>query len=107
MFKNCDCFGVKSKEKNANGACAKEQILSFMFYYTILVIPNNIDSFIKISGAGLFVTTVVVGTISFMPAFTLTKRPFTRDVLFYLGAVAWAAITLHNQRISLYESIGK
>ena len=54
----------------------------------------------------MFVTTVVVGVISFISTVTLTTRPFTRDVLFYLGAVAWTFLTLYKENITLGESIG-
>lgn len=57
-------------------------------------------------GAGMFVTTVVVGFVSFISTVTLTTRPFTRDVLFYLGAVAWTFITLYKENITMVESIG-
>jgi len=57
-------------------------------------------------GAGIFVTTVVVGVVSFVSTVTVTSRPFTRDVLFYLGAVAWTFLTLYKENITLYESIG-
>lgn len=58
-------------------------------------------------GAGIFVTTVVVGVISFISNdLTLTNRPFTRDVLFYLGAVSWAFITLYRQKITMAVAIG-
>nr|XP_058948699.1 mitochondrial sodium/calcium exchanger protein-like [Pocillopora verrucosa] len=50
-------------------------------------------------GAGIFVTTVVVGVISFISKdLALTNRPFIRDVLFYLGAVSLAFITLNRPR---------
>lgn len=58
------------------------------------------------SGAGMFVTTVVVGAISFVSTVKLTTRPFTRDVLFYLGAVSWMFIAEYNEKITLGESIG-
>lgn len=54
----------------------------------------------------MFVTTIVVAVISFVSTVTLTTRPFTRDVLFYLGAVAWTFITLYKENITLGESIG-
>ena len=60
------------------------------------------------SGAGIFVTTVVVGVISFISNdLTLTNRPFIRDVLFYLGAVSWAFITLYREKITMAVAIGK
>ena len=54
----------------------------------------------------MFVTTVVVGAISFSSTVTLTTRPFTRDVLFYLGAVSWTFITLYKESITLGGAIG-
>ena len=41
------------------------------------------------AGAGTFVTTVVVGIIAISTGFTLTRRPFLRDILLYLGAVIY------------------
>lgn len=57
-------------------------------------------------GAGMFVTTVVVGVISFVSTVTLASRPFTRDVLFYLGAMSWVFITLYKENITVGEAIG-
>ena len=34
-------------------------------------------------------TTVVVGIIAISTGFTLTRRPFLRDILLYLGAVIY------------------
>ena len=61
---------------------------------------------ISASGAGMFVTTVVVGVMSFLSHVTVASRPFTRDVLFYLGAVSWVFLTLYEQRITMGSSIG-
>ncbi|EDO31950.1 predicted protein, partial [Nematostella vectensis] len=58
-------------------------------------------------GAGIFVTTVVVGSVTLCTGgFHLNNRPFTRDVLFYLGAVSWMFITMYRQRITMLEAIG-
>lgn len=57
-------------------------------------------------GAGMFVTTVVVGVISFVSTVTVTSRPFIRDVLFYLGAVSWVFLTLYKENITFGEAIG-
>ena len=54
----------------------------------------------------MFVTTVVVGVISFVSTVTLASRPFTRDVLFYLGAMSWVFITLYKENITVGEAIG-
>ena len=90
--------------------CVVVSICCVMFFSHMLrIVQSNrikINSFV-FAGAGIFVTTVVVGAISFTGPFTLTYRPFARDVLFYLGAVAWAFITFNKENITLYESIGR
>lgn len=43
----------------------------------------------RTTGAGIFVATVVVGAVAYKVPFTLTRRPFLRDVITYLIAAAW------------------
>ena len=51
---------------------------------------------------------MVVGVISFISKdLALTNRPFIRDVLFYLGAVSLAFITLYREEIKMPLAIGK
>ena len=51
---------------------------------------------------------MVVGVISFISKdLALTNRPFIRDVLFYLGAVSLAFITLYREEITKPMAIGK
>ena len=63
--------------------------------------------FISFVGAGIFVTTVVVGVVSLAVSCDLNQRPYLRDVLFYLGALAWMVIIIHKKKITMYEAIGK
>jgi len=56
----------------------------------------NTDDGIKLAlgelfGAGTFVTTVVVGAVSILVPFKLTRRPFIRDVVVYLIATTWVS----------------
>jgi sodium/potassium/calcium exchanger 6 len=46
----------------------------------------------ELFGAGCFVTTVVVGTISVLVPFRVTRRPFVRDLVVYLVAVLWVRV---------------
>ena len=55
----------------------------------------------------MFVTTVVVGVISFVSTVTEMTCPFTGVILFYLGAVVWTFITLRKENITLAEAIGR
>lgn len=57
-------------------------------------------------GAGIFVSAVVVGAICIKTPFTLTSRPFLRDVIFYLAAVMWTFAIIWRGQISLPEAIG-
>ena len=38
-------------------------------------------------GAGIFITTVCVGGVAFLAPFKVTRRPFLRDVVFYIVAL--------------------
>lgn len=56
-------------------------------------------------GAGVFVTTVVLGVISVISVVTVTRRPFFRDTLFYLFVAIITAIILGDGQVFLWESI--
>ncbi|XP_077995463.1 mitochondrial sodium/calcium exchanger protein-like [Glandiceps talaboti] len=57
-------------------------------------------------GAGIFVTTVVVGAIALAKPFKAAERPFLRDCIFYLGAAYWTFVILRHGEISTGEAIG-
>ncbi|XP_072047899.1 mitochondrial sodium/calcium exchanger protein-like [Amphiura filiformis] len=57
-------------------------------------------------GAGVFVTTVVAGSIAVTHPFKLAERPFLRDVVFYIGAAFWTFTILYRRQIVLAEAIG-
>ncbi|XP_038075342.1 mitochondrial sodium/calcium exchanger protein-like isoform X2 [Patiria miniata] len=57
-------------------------------------------------GAGVFVTTVVAGSVSIAQPFELAKRPFLRDAIFYIGAAFWTFYVLYTGKIWTAEAIG-
>eukprot|EP00731_Ephydatia_muelleri_P004437 Em0002g613a len=57
-------------------------------------------------GAGMFVTTVVVGAVSMVKPFTLTQRPFLRDIIFYLIGVFWTFVILWQNKVTIYSAVG-
>ncbi|XP_051983913.1 mitochondrial sodium/calcium exchanger protein-like isoform X2 [Xyrauchen texanus] len=57
-------------------------------------------------GAGIFVTTVVAGSIALVKPFTVASRPFLRDVIFYMAAVFWTFTILYKGHITLGEAVG-
>ncbi|KAJ3604187.1 hypothetical protein NHX12_028928 [Muraenolepis orangiensis] len=57
-------------------------------------------------GAGMFVTTVVAGSVALVKPFTVASRPFLRDVTFYMGAVFWTFVILYRGTIQLGEALG-
>lgn len=48
----------------------------------------------QLLGAGVFVTTVVVAVIGFQMPFRVNRRPFIRDVVFYLCGVTYILILI-------------
>ena len=57
-------------------------------------------------GAGIFVTTIVVGAVTITKPFSLTQRPFLRDIIFYLFAVYWTFYLLWTGYVSIYHAVG-
>ena len=55
-------------------------------------------------GAGIFVTTVVVGAIAIINPFHPMERPLLRDVIFYIIAVAWSYSLLYRSRVELFDA---
>lgn len=59
-------------------------------------------------GAGMFVTTVVAGAVALAAGkveTTVTRRPFLRDVVFYLIAVSLVFFVCWNKQISILQSL--
>ena len=71
------------------------------------MIHHHINLFLFFSGAGIFVSTVVAGTISIAHPFHAMERPFLRDIIFYIGTVFMTFCILYDGEISLIESISE
>ncbi|XP_068994436.1 mitochondrial sodium/calcium exchanger protein isoform X1 [Embiotoca jacksoni] len=57
-------------------------------------------------GAGVFVTTVVAGSVALIKPFAVASRPFLRDVIFYMVAVFWTFLMLYRGTTTLGEILG-
>jgi sodium/potassium/calcium exchanger 6 len=68
---------------------------------------TKFDIYIFITGAGIFVTTVVAGTIAIICPFNAMERPFLRDVIFYIAATFMTFAVLWSKEIGKVEAIGK
>lgn len=58
------------------------------------------------AGAGIFVTTVVAGSVALVKPFTVASRPFLRDVIFYMAAVFWTFFILYRKTTTFGETFG-
>jgi len=57
-----------------------------------------------LSGAGVFLTTIVVGAVSLYGSFHLMERPFLRDLVFYIVAVFFTFCICYDHKITLIEA---
>lgn len=57
-------------------------------------------------GSGIFVTTVVAGSIFLTQNFGMMKRPFLRDAFFYMLAAGCAFYLFYSKHIYIYHAIG-
>uniref|UniRef100_A0A1W7RA41 Sodium/potassium/calcium exchanger 6, mitochondrial n=1 Tax=Hadrurus spadix TaxID=141984 RepID=A0A1W7RA41_9SCOR len=60
----------------------------------------------QLFGGGVFVTTVVAGSICIYKSFNLMQRPFLRDTIFYIVAIYWVFCVCYYGKINLVHSIG-
>ena len=60
----------------------------------------------ELFGSGMFITTVIVGTISLVKPCDLPKRPFLRDSIIYLFSVYATFLLLWYNSIGIYQSAG-
>ena len=67
---------------------------------------SNIKICLYIIGAGVFVTTVVAGTVMVIKPFYMAQRPFLRDIVCYLASVYFAFYILYDRKITTAEAIG-
>ena len=51
-------------------------------------------------------TTIVVGAVTITKPFTLTQRPFLRDIIFYLFAAYWTFYLLWTGYVNIYHAVG-
>ena len=73
------------------------------FSFELSIHPQTLLPYL---GAGIFVTTIVVGAVAFLKPFVLTQRPFLRDVIFYTVAVYWTFYLLWKGSIDIGNAAG-
>lgn len=56
-------------------------------------------------GGGIFITTVVLSSVTLIAKFRVTRRPFLRDISFYILAVIWVGAIAWDEKVSFAESI--
>eukprot|EP00042_Codosiga_hollandica_P057154 m.840477 g.840477 ORF g.840477 m.840477 type:complete len:624 (-) comp59512_c1_seq2:198-2069(-) len=79
----------------------------FSVFTSVNSVKNGIQLALgELFGSGLFVTTVVAGSVAIAVPYTVTRRPFLRDVIFYILAVSWTYGVFWDGQIFLGESIG-
>jgi len=57
-------------------------------------------------GAGVFVSTVIVGVICFIEPFHSVQRPLLRDIIFFMISAFWAFVVVWDGYIRLWETLG-
>lgn len=57
-------------------------------------------------GAGMFVTTCVVATIVIVRPFHVMRRPFVRDILFYIVALGIMSSVVATGRLTIWQPAG-
>ena len=61
----------------------------------------------KLTGGGIFVVTVVAGSVLLTEPFQVMKRPIIRDITFYSGAAFLVWFFVYSEEIKLGQAICK
>lgn len=59
-----------------------------------------------ILGAGVFTTTIIVGVVSFVSEVELDRRPFLRDIGFFIASTGYLLYCFSDSKVSLGEAVG-
>jgi len=59
----------------------------------------------ELVGAGVFITTAIVGSVALVSAAELKKFPFYRDVFFFIFGIIFVLIICNNGLISIWETV--
>ncbi|XP_048513440.1 mitochondrial sodium/calcium exchanger protein-like [Athalia rosae] len=75
--------------------------------FTALVAPvdETVVMFNELIGAGVFVTSVIAGSVAVTRPFQVKFRPYLRDTVFYLVAVCWIGWVIRDETVHLWEAI--
>ncbi|XP_012279046.1 mitochondrial sodium/calcium exchanger protein [Orussus abietinus] len=60
--------------------------------------------FTELIGAGIFVTTLIAGTIAVVSPFQVSAQPFIRDACFYVVAVCWITYVIKDETVYVWEA---
>ncbi|GAU88909.1 hypothetical protein RvY_01524 [Ramazzottius varieornatus] len=59
----------------------------------------------ELLGGGIFVTTIVAAAVAILSPFHVMRRPFLRDIAFYMAATIWILVILVRGEIYFWEAI--
>ncbi|KAF7414934.1 hypothetical protein HZH68_003423 [Vespula germanica] len=75
--------------------------------FTSLVCRSEdfIIMFMELISAGIFVTTIIAGSIAVVKPFHVYFKSLMRDTCFYIAALCWITYVVHDERVHLWEAI--
>ncbi|XP_068085187.1 sodium/potassium/calcium exchanger 1 [Anabrus simplex] len=109
----CPNLEVIAKSLNLSEATAGVTILAFGngspdIFTSIAGVPRGHVEliFCEIIGGGIFITTVLVGTICIKYPLNIVRRILMRDVFFYLLSLGWTYYTFSKHYVTIYDTGG-
>ena len=82
------------------------EISVWQHFSSVATVAKTLCNFLYVAGAGVFVTTVIAGSVCIIQPFKIMERPFLRDVIFYTGSVFFTFCILYDGKITTLEAIG-
>ncbi|TGZ51946.1 Sodium/potassium/calcium exchanger 6 [Temnothorax longispinosus] len=107
----CPALAVIASVMHLSDSIAGVTILAFgngaPDIFTSLVSRGDeaIIMFTELIGAGVFVTSMIAGSVAITKPFTVSLRSLTRDACFYIVSVCWISYVVWDEMVYLWEAI--
>lgn len=61
--------------------------------------------FTELIGAGVFVTSIIAGSVAIIKPFKVSLRSLMRDACFYTATVCWISFVVWDEMVYLWEAV--
>ena len=111
IFSFCPSLSVIASVLRLSENIAGVTILAFgngspdIFTSLVVEEKERLIMFTELVGAGVFVTTIIAGSVAVVSPFRVQIKNFLRDCFFYMFAASWICYIVADETVYLWEAL--